>query len=276
MKDFYMPFLRCPVCGSAMLQIGGSLLCYNRHTYDIARQGYVNLLPVQQKHSLFPGDTPDMLAARRLFLNEGHYAPIASDVIAALASHLPAEGMPLSILDAGCGEGYYTAEIAREFPTAHVIGADIAKAAVKMASSRSRSIDWIVATASHLPVADGSMDAVTALFSLVCEEEFARVLKDGGLVVEVTAGTDHLIELKEIIYDEVFEQHKHPKPPAGFLREVCCEKKRFRLRLDSAQLTALLTMTPHTLRIRPEKRKALAATPSLTLTVEYFIHVMRK
>lgn len=265
--------LICPVCGEPLEQVGGSLLCGSRHTYDVARQGYVNLLPVQQKHSLAPGDTPEMLAARRGFLDNGFYAPICRDVIAAISRY---SDKLSAMVDVGCGEGYYTAAFQKEFPAAAVIGADISKAAVKMAASRSKSIDWLVATASHLPVASQSADVITAMFSLVCEEEFARVLREGGIVVEVTAGTNHLIELKSIIYDDVFEQHKCPKPPQGFLHEAGCELHTFRMCLDNAQLLRLFQMTPHTLRVNPEKRARLEEVASLDLTVEYFVRVLQK
>ena len=271
MITFNCQSLICPLCGQIPVQRGGSLVCPENHTFDIARQGYVNLLPVQQKHSLAPGDTPEMLSARRIFLNEGHYSPICADVVQALGE---VPGGVSDIVDVGCGEGYYTCEFLRNYPKAHIIGADISKAAVKMAASRTKQISWITATASHLPIADRSADAVTAVFSLLCEEEFARILRPGGRVIEVTSGTDHLIELKRIIYDDVFEQHKHPKPMQGFLNEVSCEPKRFSMTLSGRQLADLLLMTPHTLRIRPEKRAALEATPSLGLTVEYFVRVL--
>lgn len=265
--------LICPVCGEPLLQQGGSLVCSGRHTYDIARQGYVNLLPVQQKHSLSPGDTVEMLAARRNFLNSGHYTKICEDVIATTCAY---DGKNPTIIDIGCGEGYYTAHFMNKFPQSTIIGADISKAAVKMACSRTKAINWIVATASHLPIADNSVSIITAMFSLVCEEEFARILHDGGCVIEVTAGTKHLIELKQIIYDDVFEQHKRPKTQQGFLHEISCELHSFKITLDNAQLIDLLNMTPHTLRIKPENRTRLESTPSLELTVEYFVRVLQK
>ena len=271
MNNFNCAYIICPICGKPLEQSGSSLVCPIRHTYDIARQGYVNLLPVQQKHSLSPGDTPEMLAARRLFLNQGHYFPICADVAHAL-QEIP--GGVSSIIDVGCGEGYYTEQFLRLFQSARVIGADISKAAVKMAASRTKEISWITATASHLPVAEGCADAVTAMFSLVCEEEFARVLRPGGRVIEVTAGTDHLIELKRIIYDDLFEQHKRPKPVTGHLKEIGCEIKNFRMTLNGGELKNLLQMTPHTLRVRPENRARLASIPSLDLTVEYFVRVL--
>lgn len=265
--------LICPVCGEPLLQRGGSLVCTSKHTYDIARQGYVNLLPVQQKHSLAPGDTAEMLTARRNFLNQGHYTQICNDVIGAIHTYA---GNTSAICDIGCGEGYYTANFLTEFPNATIIGADISKSAVRMACSRSKAINWIVATASHMPVESNSVDVITAMFSLVCEEDFARILRKDGIVVEITAGTNHLIELKHIIYEDVFEQHKQPKKPQGFLSEVNCQLKSFKMTLDNQQLINLLNMTPHTMRITPEKRAQLEATQSLQLTVEYFVRVLQK
>lgn len=271
MRTFNCTSLVCPICGKTLTQQGGSLICEEHHTYDIARQGYVNLLPVQQKHSLAPGDTPEMLAARRTFLEQGYYSPICADLVQAL-EEIP--GGISELVDVGCGEGYYTSAFLRRFPDAHIVGADISKAAVRMAASRTKDISWITATASHLPVAGRSADAVTAVFSLLCEEEFARVLRPGGRVVEVTSGTQHLIELKQIIYDDVFEQHKRPKPMRGILKEISCELKRFRMELSGNQLVDLLTMTPHTMRVRPEKRDLLASASSLLLTVEYYVRVL--
>lgn len=273
MTEFKCKNLICPICREPLLQSGGSLVCSRRHTYDIARQGYVNLLPVQQKHSLVPGDTHEMLTARRAFLNREHYAQICNDVTSAIDKYSNCCG---TIIDIGCGEGYYTSKFAQKYPYTAVIGADISKTAVKMACARSIDISWITATASHLPIADSSADIITAMFSLVCEEEFARVLRHGGIVVEVTAGTNHLIELKHIIYDNVFEQHKSPKPTQGFLNEISCELRSFKLTLDNTQLVNLLEMTPHTLRIKPEKRAELEATPELELTVEYFVRILGK
>ena len=95
-------------------------------------------------------------------------------------------------------------------------------------------------------------------------------------MIEVTAGTHHLIELKRIIYDDVFEQHKYPKPPTGFLREISCSLKRFVITPEGDQLRNLLLMTPHTLRVKPENRARLEAVHSLTLTVEYFVRVLER
>ncbi len=264
--------LLCPICRGVLQRGEKSLCCGKNHSFDIARQGYINLLPVQQKHSLNPGDTKEMLSARRRFLQAGYYLPIAESVSVVLQTYT--DGSPL-VVDVGCGEGYYTA-LMKQRCAGRYIGVDISKDGVKMACSADKEICWLVATASSLPLPDGQADAVTAMFSLLLAEEYRRILKPGGCVIEVTVGSDHLRELKEIIYDEVFEQHKHPAAcPEGF-REPLCEEHRFTLSLSNEPLRDLLCMTPHFWRIHQERREALEATGSLTVTVHYWVRVLQK
>ncbi len=265
--------LCCPICGGKLVREEKSYRCEKRHSFDRARQGYVNLLPVQQKHSLNPGDTKEMLSARRRFLDSGHYHPICQDVADCILRYQRREH-PL-LADIGCGEGYYTAAFER-LCGVNGIGADIAKDGVRMACQRSKTILWLVATASRLPFREESVDVLTAMFSLLLPEEYERVLKPGGCVIEVTVGSDHLRELKEIIYDEVFEQHKHPVSVEGALVETECTEHRYRMTLPHRELQDLLLMTPHFWRIRQERRRQLEETEQLTLTVHYWVRVLQK
>ena len=169
--------LQCPVCGAFLEKKERALVCTEGHSFDIARQGYVNLLPVTQKHSKHPGDTRDMVAARRAFLDQGYYAPIARKVWEMLGTRLPAEPC---VLDAGCGEGYYMTQLMEHFPAGCFIGVDISKDAVRYAAGRCKSALWLTASAAHLPMASGSMDGVMSMFALTVPEEFSRVLKPGG------------------------------------------------------------------------------------------------
>ena len=184
--------LKCPVCGRALTDNGKTLSCEKNHSFDKARQGYVNLLPVQFKHSIDPGDTAEMLKARRRFLDSGKYEPICQSVLEAMQKFLSKDP---KVLDIGCGEGYYTSKLKSLF-SGEYIGIDISKDGAKMACSRDRDIFFIVATASHIPIADSQLDCVCAMFSLLLPDEYARVLKKNGCVVEVTVGNDHLKELK--------------------------------------------------------------------------------
>ncbi len=265
--------LICPVCGNKLNALEKSLVCKKNHSFDIARQGYINLLPVQNKHSLNPGDTKAMLLARREFLDSGKYSAICRDVADAVNRYKITKTPVLA--DIGCGEGYYTVRLA-ELCNAFCAGIDISKDGVRAACSRSRDILWLVSTASRLPFEDESVDVVTAMFSLLMPEEYSRVLKKGGCVTEVTVGSRHLYELKEIIYDEVFEQDKHPAPVSGSLKEVECTEHSYKISLDNSRLKALLLMTPHFWRIRRERREMLENTRNLELTVHYWVRVLCK
>ena len=154
----------CPICGEHLARIEKSFVCENNHSFDIARQGYVNLLPVGQKHSLRPGDDKEMLNARRNFLNSGFYEPIANSVTSKIQTLTAKQKAPV-IIDVGCGEGYYTRKIADNIVGSHCVGADISKDATRMACSRGKDIEYCVATASHLPFESKSVDVITAMFS---------------------------------------------------------------------------------------------------------------
>ena len=265
--------LRCPVCLGRLRKNDKSYVCGKNHSFDIARQGYVNLLPVQNKHSRSPGDTKAMLLARREFLYAGFYEPVCRDAAELINKYIKTQ-YPL-IADIGSGEGYYTQQLQR-LCSADCIGVDISKEAAKMSCSRSRDILWIVATASHLPVEDESIDVITAVFSLFVNDEYARVLKKGGIVVEISAGNRHLTELKSIIYDEVFIQDKHQSAFSDSFSELCSFDREFRIKTDNAQLRALLGMTPHTHRISKEQSSRLESISELELTVNYLVRVLEK
>lgn len=253
--------LRCPICGQPLNQQEKTLVCGNRHSFDIARQGYVNLLPVTQKHSKHPGDTRDMVAARRAFLDRGYYAPIAQTVQRIFGERMPEHP---KVLDAGCGEGYYLSQLMPHLPGGTFLGVDISKDAVRYAAGRCKSAMWITASAAHLPVMDGRLDGVMSMFALTMPEEFHRVLTPGGYYLEVTAGREHLMALKELIYPEITEkQEKKSKEYPGF-RLVQEETLEFDFSLTEHQeIMQLLTMTPHLWRISREGAQRAAEAETL-------------
>ncbi|MDN3557496.1 putative RNA methyltransferase [Halomonas maura] len=270
--------LACPLDGDPLERRDGAWRCATGHGFDIARQGYVHLLPVQHKRSRDPGDGKEMVAARRRFLEAGHYRPIVEAVSRAVLAEAPAGGT-LHCLDAGCGEGYYLRELAAteteaekaqgEAPTLSLLGVDISKWAVLAAAKRQKNATWAVGTNAHLPVQANSLDRVLCLFGFPVYPEFARVLKPGGELLLVEAGPDHLRELREIIYPTL----KPPRAgdhavPAGFTRLVG-ETLRYSIDLDGAEPIAdLLAMTPHLHRASAEGREKAAALESLSVTVE--------
>ena len=263
--------LLCPVCGEQLNLSGKQYLCPNRHSFDVARQGYVNLLTVQQKHSLNPGDTREQVLSRREFLEDGFYAPIAETLIA----EAKALGITGQILDVGCGEGYYSARLADALE-APLTGLDISKEAVRCAAAKYKGKQWLCATAAHIPVEDGSVSLLTSLFALTLPQEFARVLQEGGYYFQVLAAEDHLLGLKGIIYDQLNFKEKNtvPELPGFALRKSV--PIRFSFTVEGQQIQNLFSMTPHVFRIGKDGAERLRKTETLTDTASCVLNIYQR
>ncbi|MCK2126056.1 methyltransferase domain-containing protein [Thauera aromatica] len=272
--------LACPLDGAPLQRDGAAWRCAAGHSFDIARQGYINLLPVQNKRSRDPGDSKEMVAARHRFLDPGSdtdpcppgpYQPLAAAVSHALLAGL-APGAAASCLDAGCGEGYYLRQLAAAAGERHplaLLGLDISKWAVMAAAKQDKRANWVVGSNAGLPVQTGTLDRVLCMFGFPVHAEFARVLRPGGELLLVDAGPDHLRELREIIYPALKpERSANPRAPDGFTA-LATENVRYPLQLaGAAQITDLLAMTPHLYRASAAGRARAAALSALTVTVD--------
>jgi 23S rRNA (guanine745-N1)-methyltransferase len=261
--------LRCPICAGPFTVDPRSWRCTSGHAFDLGREGYANLLPVQHKHSREPGDTAQSLAARRAFLDAGHYAPLRDALASMVArSH--------HLLDIGCGEGYYTAALA---PLAGaVIGIDIAKPAVRMAARRHPGPTWIVGSGARLPIADASIDTVCTLFTPLHPAETVRVLGLDGDVIVATPAEAHLQALRAALFERV-EPHVPEKFREAFAPELMCVEQReirYPLALSAAALAQLLDMTPYAWKARPERRAALQATDGLETEAAFMLMRFRR
>jgi 23S rRNA (guanine745-N1)-methyltransferase len=242
------------------------MTCEKGHCFDIAKQGYVNLLTVQQKHSLHPGDTRQMVLSRREFLEAGYYSPIGEKLKALVQTHCP---KAQAVLDVGCGEGYYLSHLS-SIPQR--TGVDISKEAVRCAAGKYKDTLWLTATASHLPFADHSFDCLLSMFALTMEEEYRRVLKPDGLFVQVLAGKNHLTALKNIIYPTLVEKEKNLQPDLEGFQHIHSETLRFDFAVEeNLQVKNLLSMTPHVWRISKEAAQALEQTCGET---RYRLHIL--
>lgn len=260
----------CPICEEQLNRGPRTWTCPRGHSFDVARQGYVNLLPVSQKHSLHPGDTREQVLSRRAFLEGGFYAPIARTLIDTAKRY----GITGELLDLGCGEGYYCTRLADALGLT-LTGLDISKEAVRAAAGTYKGPTWLCATAARIPAANHSADLITSLFALTVPEEFRRVLKEDGFFFQVLAAQDHLLGLKSIIYDRLDLKEKDTVPELpGFCR-VESIPIRFSFTVEGEQAQNLLSMTPHVYRIGKAGAQRLAAASTLTDTASCVLNVFR-
>lgn len=269
---FRMSRIVCPSCHLPLDRKPGVWTCTRGHSFDVAREGYVNLLLAQHRNSREPGDRPDMVRARRGFLHAGHYAPLQQAVLDLLAPLSPD-----TLIDIGCGEGYYTSA----FPSiaTEVIGLDISKPAIQLAAKRfDGPITWLVASGALLPMADASVDLVSSLFCPLHVSEMQRVLKPGGHVLLVTPAADHLWSLREGLFEEV-RAHEPDKFLVGFGTEFeLRERRQVRVPLSLTQqgLKQLLLMTPYVWKAKPERRAALELHESFVTQAAFDLMLFRR
>ncbi len=262
--------LLCPLCGQALALREKAWRCPSGHGFDVARQGYVNLLPVQQKRSLHPGDTNGQLHARRRFLSAGFYAPIAGAVCELLAG-------AKALLDVGCGEGWYLRRFGAAHPEAARWGLDISRDAVRLAAGADKAGQYLVASAARLPFPAGSFDALMSLFALTQPQEYARVLVPGGLFLQGLAEPDHLEGLKSLIYPELLHHPKDMTPVLPGFELTAQRELKFDIMLTTSdQLRDLLSMTPHFWRITREGAQRAAEARTLRDTAHVRLNLYRR
>lgn len=262
----------CPLCHAPLAAEGISYVCPDGHQFDKAKEGYVNLLPVQHKRSKDPGDSSEMMQARRAFLDAGHYQPLRDAICQILEQTTPA-----TLLDIGCGEGYYTAGFAQIVTKLNGLtwGLDVAKVAIRYAAKRYPQVQFCVASSHRLPFADNSLDAVVRIFAPCKAEELARVVKPGGIVITTTPGPRHLMQLKGLIYDKVMLHSSEPESLPGFVVEHI-QNIGWPMTLQGNEAVALLQMTPFAWRARPEVWEALATETAFNCETDFVIRVWRR
>ena len=273
----------CPVCGAHMGESEDkkSLICAggsrgNRekkcHCFDFSASGYVNLAPPSQSLS---GDSKQAVVSRTRFLDGGYYAPIREAVCEAVKQYSDG-GLAV---DAGCGEGYYTAAVAKVAEA--VIGFDLSKSAIDAAAKRVRrngisNALFSVAGIYSMPLADGCADAIISLFAPCADQEFLRVLRPGGVLVAVGAGEDHLLGLKRAVYDRVYKNEERADMP-HLLQSIDKKEIRFTIDLpDNQTIRDLFSMTPYYYRTGEQDMAKLDALSSLRTEVHVFVDVYRK
>jgi 23S rRNA (guanine745-N1)-methyltransferase len=247
---------RCPQCGEVLRREDNSLRCENRHCFDLAREGYINLHLVQDKKSKQPGDSIEMLRARRSFLEQKHYSPLVKKLTSILRASLPHGS---TLLDIGCGEGYYLEYLCNELQCKG-LGIDIAKEAVRMATKRRFGAQLAVSSSNKLPYFDGSVDAAICVFSPISVTEIKRVLKPGAPLLMVGPGERHLHTLATLVYQKAKPHRANFEAFSQLgIEPVDSQQVTFELRLKGDDAENLLKMTPYYWSASPENRASLSA-----------------
>lgn len=264
----------CPKCKLPLKQTERSLRCQSGHCYDIASQGYVNLL-LGSKSTSKHGDNKEMINARRSFLSLGHYKPIITELSRIITKHTSAEA--ITVLDAGCGEGYYTDGISKLLAeSSQIYGIDVSKEAVVKASAAYKTPHFAVASVNSLPFSDTAFDVVLSLFAPLAEEEFSRVLKNNGILVTVSPAPRHLFGMKEKIYDTPYENPPSTFEPLlfnkteeyTFVSQITLEKQ--------TDILNLFNMTPYCYNTGKTGIERIKAVDSLTTEIGFVFGVYEK
>jgi 23S rRNA (guanine745-N1)-methyltransferase len=268
--------LKCPVCNEALNKENNSYICTNRHTHDIAKEGYVNLLLAQHKRSKNPGDSEEMIRSRQAFLNKGYYKILSNAIVQKLSS-IP-QAFEQNILDVGCGEGYYMQGIVDVSANSKLYGIDISKSAVKLAGKRKMGATLCVASAYDLPFFDESFSSIVSVFSPVSASELERLLKSDGNIIMVGPAEEHLKGLTAHIYDEVLAHKGNysviDESESFVLNEQIEIKEEIVVKQED--ILDLLRMTPYYWQITVEKKEKILALSELRTMVNFYVRVYGK
>lgn len=265
-----LPNYLCPLCKFPLLLEQSTYRCSANHCFDQAKEGYVNLLPVQHKHSKAPGDNKQMVQARRAFLEKDFYAPLINRIKELYLTNAN-KG---NVLDAGCGEGYYTSQHNTENNV--VYGVDIAKEAIKIAAKKYKQCHFSVGTLSLLPFKDDFFDWVYSIYAPILEAEFTRVLSNNGYLLTVTPAENHLQELKNLIYREA-NLHDTSKTPINDLTLISEEKLSYRINFtEQSDVINLLSMTPFAFKATETLIQQIKEMQSFDCQADFMIRLYQK
>ncbi|ROR98807.1 23S rRNA m(1)G-745 methyltransferase [Sinobacterium caligoides] len=265
----------CPLCQSPLEHHNTQRLyrCSNNHCFDIAKEGYCNLIPVQQKNSKSPGDSKAMINARRRFLAQGYYGNLADKLTQIISAE--AGGGAQTCLEVGCGEGYYLRQLGHHVPQHRYVGIDISKEAVRLAAKAATAHQYCVASSYNLPLAEGSADIIIRNFAPAPSEEIQRVLTTGGLFIVVTPGAEHLYQLRQHIYRQA-TLHDNPVTEVEGFQLI--EQHALRQQIDISgvdDVSALLQMTPYYWQTSSEDQQKLNELTQLQCTTDFVVSLYR-
>jgi len=280
--DCAATFLVCSVCRGPLANQPQSVVCAHGHSFDRAREGYVNLLRGKPA-----GDSKEMLLARRRFLEAGRYRAVSDAVNGMVAGHLARrEGSAASvILDVGCGEGYYLRQLAAALPTddalaPRLVGIDNSRDAIRLAAGSDPTTCLVVADVHELiPLASGSVEVLINIFSPRNPGEFARVIAPGGMLLIVIPQPGHLRLLRSLAPLLGIQEGKEDRLLAEYgnaFEHLSTMPVEYDLVLTGDEVIDLITMSPTFRHIAPESLDALRDLGEAPAGVRVTVLVFRR
>ena len=252
----------CPICKEKLSQKEKSYKCLNNHSFDISKQGYLNLSLSSSKNT---GDEKNMIKARKAFLDKDYYLFLKEELNKIITSI-----KPNNLLDLACGEGYYT----KDFPVKEKIGIDLSKEALKIASKEDKTTKYILKNIFDVPLKDNSLDLIITIFAPL-SKEINRLLKDDGYFIMVKPDKDHLYELKEAVYDvPYYNQIKEIDIDALNLKDEIKIKET--KTLNNIDLNNLFKMTPYYHKTSQKDILKLEQIKELKITFSFIIDIYIK
>lgn len=266
-RMFFM-LLLCPKCKQALQKIEHSYCCEQHHTYDIAKSGYTSLLLTNKKTT---GDNKEMVQARTRFLQHAYYAPLQKRLCELLQ-----EKNPSVVVDAGCGEGYYTNAFQQALPMSNIYGFDLSKHALQQAAKAKSGVTYAVASIADVPLPNACADVVVSVFAPVFDKEIARILKRGGVLIKVEPGPKHLYDMKQVLYETVYDNEAD-----AFVYEEFQLKQEemvdYEMEIHGQEdIHALFQMTPYYYRSPKDTSAILLEKETLVTRIQFHIEVYEK
>lgn len=272
---------KCPICNQKLDVSSGCFACSNLHSFDIAKQGYVNFAAYKKGYSSLSGDSKQMCIDRRKFLSQGFYFPLArllSETVVSLARNTD-----VTLIDAGCGEGYYLRCIRDLCPDLNLClsGFDLSKETIKLASTTEKNspldnkISYCVAGIFDMPFFDESCDFIISVFAPISDTESHRVLKSGGYLLVACPGEKHLLGLKEKIYDTARPNEEKVPDYLGFdlidTKHICYD-----INIQKEFIPALFGMTPYYWKSSKQTQEAVQNLDFLDTSCDFLLKVYKK
>lgn len=267
-----MNYFLCPVCGNKLKELEKGAVCKNGHSFDKAKSGYINLLPNNLPAGNH-GDNKLMIRARHDFLEKGYYAPLRDELCRIIGKHT--SSCPV-IIDAGCGEGWYTKGIFDYLTDAEILAVDISKDAMKIAAKREKQIKCAAASVFHMPIEDECAHICLSVFSPLCEAEFHRVLRKDGYFIYVIPAENHLWSLKKAVYDEPYKNEVKPynMEKFRFIEKVCVDGV---MKMETSEdVGNLFMMTPYYYKTSQADTEKLLSSPPQKIEYSFEILIFQK